>query len=82
MGRNHGYVYYEADAFFNFANPFVDTHAEDPSMSTVTQKPLKVFRAYFDKNHHLFANTIDMYYQKGGFFFPASGVISQALRNG
>ena len=43
MGRNHGYVYYEADAFFNFANPFVDAHAEDPSMSTVTQKPLKVF---------------------------------------
>ena len=37
MGRNHRYVYYEADAFFNFANPFVDAHAEDPSMSTVTQ---------------------------------------------
>ena len=49
MGRNHGYVYYEADAFFNFANPFVDAHAEDPSMSTVTQKPLKVFGSYFEK---------------------------------
>ena len=55
MGRNHGYVYYEADAFFNFANPFVDAHAEDPSMSTVTQKPLKVFGSYFEKKYHLYS---------------------------
>ena len=43
MGRNHGYVYYEADAFMSFANPFNDIDVDDPSMSTMTQKPLKVF---------------------------------------
>merc|ERR1712141_367334 len=41
MGRNHGYVYYEADAFMSFANPFNDIDVDDPSMSTMTQKPLK-----------------------------------------
>ena len=45
MGRNHGYVYYEADAFFSFANPFNDTDTENPSMDGWSQKPLKVFKS-------------------------------------
>ena len=42
LGRNHGYVYYEADCFGMFANPFVDLHAKDPSLEIARQKPLKV----------------------------------------
>ena len=42
LGRNHGYVYYEADCFGMFANPFVDLHANDPSLEIARQKPLKV----------------------------------------
>ena len=41
MGRNHGYIYYEGDAFFSAVNPYVDVHAENPSMQQVSQKPLK-----------------------------------------
>ena len=42
LSRDHGYVYYEADAFFMFCNPFNDPNVENPSMSTMTQTPLKV----------------------------------------
>ena len=42
MGRDHGYIYYEADAFFMYANPFIDPSAQNPSMQTLQQKPLKV----------------------------------------
>ena len=42
LARDHGYVYYEADAFMSFANPFNDIDVDDPSLSTLTQKPLKV----------------------------------------
>ena len=42
MGRDHGYVYYEGDAFFSFVNPYIDVHAENPTMATMKQKPLKV----------------------------------------
>ena len=45
LSRDHGYVYYEADAFFSFVNPFNDTDAENPSMATISQKPLKVFKS-------------------------------------
>lgn len=41
LSRDHGYVYYEADAFFMFCNPFNDPNVENPSMSTMTQTPLK-----------------------------------------
>jgi gluconate kinase len=41
MGRNHGYVYYEGDAFFAFVNPYIDVHTENPSMQSMSQKPLK-----------------------------------------
>ena len=42
LSRDHGYVYYEADAFFLFCNPFNDPNAENPSFSTMKQAPLKV----------------------------------------
>ena len=44
LSRDHGYVYYEADAFFLFCNPFNDPNAENPSFSTMKQAPLKVSR--------------------------------------
>ena len=42
MARENGYVYYEADATTSFVNPFVDLDAENPSMATMQQKPVKV----------------------------------------
>ena len=42
MAREKGYVYYEADATTSFVNPFVDLDAENPSMATMQQKPVKV----------------------------------------
>ena len=46
MGKDHGYIYYEADAFFMYANPFIDPSAQNPSMQTLQQKPLKVLHIY------------------------------------
>ena len=42
MGRKHGYVYYEADCFGMFVNPFIDPNVEEPSLALAVQKPLKV----------------------------------------
>ena len=42
MGRYHKYVYYEADCFGSFMNPFVDLHADDPTMMQMAQAPLYV----------------------------------------
>ena len=42
MARENGYVYYEADATTSFVNPFIDLEAENPSMATMQQKPVKV----------------------------------------
>ncbi len=42
LGRNHGFVYYEADAFGFFANPFVDPNVAEPTLQVLKQKPLKV----------------------------------------
>ena len=44
MGRKHGYVYYEADCFFMFSNPFVDPNIDEPTLAMGLQKPLKVYR--------------------------------------
>ena len=41
LARNHGYVYYEADAFAMMLNPFVDLHDDNPSMATAKQRILK-----------------------------------------
>ena len=42
FGRNHGYVYYEADCYMSQVNPFVDLNADDPSLEQVRQTPLSV----------------------------------------
>ena len=42
LGRSHGYVYYEADCFGMFANPFVDPNLDEPTLQITKQKPLKV----------------------------------------
>ena len=42
FGRNHGYVYYEADCFMSQVNPFMDLNADDPSLAQVSQTPLSV----------------------------------------
>ena len=42
MGRYHKYVYYEADCFGSFMNPFVDLQADDPTMMQMAQAPLYV----------------------------------------
>jgi len=41
LGRNHGYVYYEADCFYSCKNPYIPLDAPDPSLAQVNQKPLK-----------------------------------------
>ena len=46
MSRDHGYVYYEADCFFMFVNPFVDPNIEEPTLMMSGQKPLKVIIQY------------------------------------
>ena len=41
LGRDHGYVYYEADCFFGLKNPFVDLNVDNPSLAQLKQKHLK-----------------------------------------
>merc|ERR1719309_127103 len=41
LGRNHGYVYYEADCFGSCRNPYISPNVENPSMAQISQKPLK-----------------------------------------
>ena len=42
LGRNHGYIFYEADAFLSCANPFIDPNIEFEPWQQFKQKPLKV----------------------------------------
>ena len=42
MGRNKGYIYYEADSILQLVNPFVDVYADNPTMATLAGKPLRV----------------------------------------
>ena len=42
MAREKDFVYYEADATSSFVNPFVDLNADNPSMATMSQRPVKV----------------------------------------
>ena len=42
MGRDAGYVYYEADCAMGFLNPFVPTDVDNPTLAAFKQKPLKV----------------------------------------
>ena len=41
LGRDHGYVYYEADCFASMKNPYIDLYVENPSMAQIKQKNLK-----------------------------------------
>ena len=44
MGKEHGYVYYEADCTLNCLNPFVPLDSDNPTLAAFRQKPLKVSR--------------------------------------
>ena len=41
LGRDHGYVYYEADCFMRLCNPYVPLNVDNPSLAQVNQKILK-----------------------------------------
>ena len=41
LGRDHGYVYYEADCFSRLCNPYVPLNVDNPSLAQVNQKILK-----------------------------------------
>ena len=41
LARDHGFVYYEADAFGLMKNPFIDVNAADASLATAKQRGLK-----------------------------------------
>ena len=47
MGRDAGYIYYEADCIGNYLNPFVPSDAENPTVAAFKQKALKVRRLKF-----------------------------------
>ena len=41
LGKNAGYVYYEADSFMNNMNPYVSTDVDEPTLAMMSQKFLK-----------------------------------------
>ena len=41
LGRDHGYVYYEADCFSGLKNPYISLKVENPTMAQMNQKILK-----------------------------------------
>ena len=41
MAKIEGFVYYEADCFMNFINPYIGLDVENPSLDVKRQKPLK-----------------------------------------
>lgn len=41
LGKNAGYVYYEADAFFLHLNPYIAPEADEPTLAMMKQKFLK-----------------------------------------
>ena len=41
LGRDHGYVYYEADCFAALKNPYIPLDVKDPSLAQIKQKILK-----------------------------------------
>ena len=42
MARSNDYIYYEADCVFEMVNPFTDLHVDNPTMASMTARPLKV----------------------------------------
>ena len=47
LGRNAGFVYYEADCLIQHANPYIPIDVENPTMATYQQKHLKVWLTVF-----------------------------------
>ena len=43
LGKHNGYIYYEADCFGMFVNPFVDPNVDEPTLQIMQQTPLKVW---------------------------------------
>ena len=41
LGKNHGYVYYEGDAFGGLKNPFNTLDSDNPSLDQIKMKNLK-----------------------------------------
>ena len=41
LGRDHGFVYYEADCFGSLRNPYVPVNVDNPSIAQIHQKTLK-----------------------------------------
>ena len=41
LGRNSGFVYYEADCAFSCLNPYVPVDVENPTLAGFLQKPVK-----------------------------------------
>merc|ERR1719225_272230 len=41
LGKHNGYIYYEADCFGMFVNPFVDPNVDEPTLQIMQQTPLK-----------------------------------------
>jgi len=59
LSREHGYVYYEADCFFQLRNPYIPADVENPSLAAAKQRKLvgegvKERRALSDKNSEVF----------------------------
>ena len=47
LAREKGWVYYEADCYFNSTDPFVPLDVPEPTMEQMKQKPIKVRSNYF-----------------------------------
>ena len=63
MGKDAGYVYYEADCAMAFLNPFVPTDVDNPTLAAFQQKPLKVKFIYSDKAANFCKiSTVDLSY--------------------
>ena len=42
LGKEAGYLYYEADAIMNYVNPFIPLDAKEATLAMIYQKGLKV----------------------------------------
>ena len=62
LSRNSGFVYYEADCFGQFVNPYVDPNIEEPTLAIMKQKPLKVQSEMF----HIQNTQFLLSFQSGG----------------
>ena len=59
LSREHGYVYYEGDCFFQLRNPYIPADVEKPSLAAAKQRKLvgegvKERRAIIDKSTEVF----------------------------